>query len=87
MWFHDTTQQLTPLQPPKPEPPPLLIGCVSSVRYGTASPTAYRAMGKVMSAAGLVTCNDSMRPKIFLSGSLLDRLNYDKQWNTMLVSA
>jgi hypothetical protein len=47
MWFQDTTQQLTPLQPPKPEPPPLLIGCVSSVRYGTASPTAYRAMGKI----------------------------------------
>lgn len=52
MWFHDTTQQLTPLQPPKPEPPPLLIGCVSSVRYGTASPTAYRALGKVVSVAG-----------------------------------
>jgi hypothetical protein len=46
MWFHDTTQQLTPLQPPKLEPPPLLIGCVSSVRNGTAFPTAYRAMGK-----------------------------------------
>lgn len=51
MWFQDTTQQLTPLQPPKPEPPPLLIGCVSSVRYGTASPTAYRAMGKLKPSA------------------------------------